>query len=190
MLYRSYLWAPGVIFFMAIALTNIRLKFSSPTCLLALTLAALLAYQAADRLSSLSSSTRMWMDAEQKLSSHQAPGAYRILLNRGLAALASQDYQNARRYMESVILLKPEFDGGYWGLALLHMRQQRYAEGLQAIDQAIEINPSRTDLVALKARLLSHLGRNEEARVLMDQIKNSQDLFSLVHRTQETTKPQ
>lgn len=182
-LYRSYLWAPGLIMIVTIFFSSLKPNNNVMHFLIAFLIISTVAYQATDRLSSLTSSTRMWADAEKKLSSHNAPGAYRILFNRGLSSLSMNDYPTALYYMETIIGLKPQFDGGHWGLAMLYMRQQRYEEGLLAAEKAIQISPSRTDLVALKARFLAKLGRTEEATALMDKIKDTNDLLTQVQRT-------
>lgn len=178
-LYRSYLWAPGFL------IATLPFFERVPVKILILALPAILtalSLQAVDRLASLSSNRLIWTDAAEKLSSELAPGAYRILFNRGMGYLASGQIELAQRDMNTVIAQKPTFDGGHHGLALIYMHENKAADALLSIDHAIQMAPQRTDLVAYKADVLEALGRTGDATALRETVTSSHDLATLMLR--------
>jgi tetratricopeptide (TPR) repeat protein len=135
-------------------------------------------------LRSFSSNKNLWLDAAAKLSSDAAPGAYRILLSRGIIHLGEGRLDLARLDMETIIRQKPHFDGGHYGLAQILVRENLLDEALAATDQAIKYAPNRPDLVAYKARILLLQGKTIAAKELWDSLSDSQDLATQLGRSE------
>jgi len=79
-LYRSYLWAPGLMMLLASGLARLPGRAVAAVALLVL---PLLFYQAHDRLRVFSSSLALWEDAAAKLPRRAVPGGSRTLYNLG-----------------------------------------------------------------------------------------------------------
>ena len=79
-LYRSYLWAPGVAVALAALLGRFSMRFMLPAACAA---AVLLALQSHDRLKTFSSGLALWEDAAAKLPAEPVAGAWRTLYNLG-----------------------------------------------------------------------------------------------------------
>jgi tetratricopeptide (TPR) repeat protein len=54
------------------------------------------------------------------------------------------------------------------------VRTGRYTLGLERADEAIRLNPDRTDALVVKGRALQSLGRNRQARLIFEQVLDTQ----------------
>jgi tetratricopeptide (TPR) repeat protein len=132
-LYRGYLWAigvPGLVFFMFHGLSG-RLLGG-----IGIGLAALLAWQALDRVDSLASRERVWSDAIAKLPDDpRAVGRWFAYLNRGdfyldqdRTAAAFEDFRTSSTLGDKGL--------GMFNVGSLLFEAGRFADALQAYEEA------------------------------------------------------
>ncbi len=77
-----------------------------------------------------------------------------------------EDPHRAMVSLQAVIALDRGHREAWLRMALLHERQQRYPEAMQAVERLLEVSepgPELVEALLLKARLLDELGRPEEA---------------------------
>ena len=154
-LYRSYLWAPGFLFFGAGLLRRVPKGFLVVTFLTTL---PYLGYLSVDRLQSLVDSTAVWDDAAKKLASDGMPGAFRIYYNRGAQYMKGYNYDLAMADMQKCVILQPEFFGCHLGKALILERRHDYEAALSEVDIALELDKKNPAAWEQKGRLLDFLG--------------------------------
>jgi tetratricopeptide (TPR) repeat protein len=81
----------------------------------------------------------------------------------GAVLLASGDHKQAREYTERSIALTPTTDA-YSNLGTIHYAAKRYAEAVQAYEQAVRLAPNRAPVHRNLGDALMKLGRTDEAR--------------------------
>jgi tetratricopeptide (TPR) repeat protein len=86
----------------------------------------------------------------------------------GLCHYHLSRYNEARTALKRAIQFNPTFDPAYWMLAMVALQQDRYYEGLQAIDTALELDSEDSDYLATRAALLLCLERPREALTSTD----------------------
>lgn len=160
-LYRSYLWAPGLLVLLAAGLARLPGRAVVAASVLGL---PLLFYQGHDRLRSFSSSLALWEDAVAKLPRKAVPGGSRTLYNLG------REYLYRDRAADAITVVArclAEYPGTYdchmaRGSIHLHMDEPRQAipHFVRAIELRAESGTARHHLgVALE-----NLGCEDEAR--------------------------
>jgi len=160
-LYRSYLWAPGLMVLLAMALRRLNRRATVVFCLLAL---PLLFLPARDRLQTFSSGFALWEDAVGKLPQRAVPGGSRTLYNLGREYLYREQVGQAIAVTERCIADYPATFDCYHGRAAIHLHQEHYREALPYLAHAIELRP---DSGAARHHLgiaLENLGCIEEAK--------------------------
>ena len=162
-LYRSYIWAPGIIFSLAALLGMLRLSTRTASAVLLIPL--LLFPLAVDRLKSMRSEFSLWVDAAEKLAHPKLPGAERIFYNRGNQYLKQGKYTEALSDMQQVVTNKPEGYEGYIGLANLHaaMSDPVQAAADLAHAETLATAPSALGLIHFKRALLLLAQGQEQA---------------------------
>lgn len=160
-LYRSYLWGPGVAVISVAALS----RLPRPATLAAGALGCvMLAYVAHDRLLTFSSPLRLWEDAAAKLPPTPVPLGSRVLYHAGREYLYAGQSERALQVIARCLRDYPaDLQCAYArGVAHLHLKQ--FAEALPFLRQSIDLQP---DAGILRHRLglaLEGLGRLDEAR--------------------------
>ena len=137
-LYRSYLWMPGLFAVLPVVFGWIVPK---KAFILLGILCLLLIPLTLNRLDSFSSTLQLWDDAEKLV--HDKPGAYgveRIYFNRGTELGQLQRYDEAIADFTKAIAANP-FDFIYGNRAAAYYSLGRYQEALHDYDRAIELNP-------------------------------------------------
>lgn len=81
----------------------------------------------------------------------------------GNSAFMVNDQRSLRRAASRVVALAPSSHEGYALWALCHRRDGEFAKALTSIDQAIARTPEDSSFHALRAMILSDLGRRNEA---------------------------
>lgn len=163
-LYRSYLWAPGL-FLLILLLSH---RFPSRRTGVALMMAILLLVPLAwNRLWVMADKFRMWDDAASLLQDERVPGADRIFFNRGQAEAAAQQWDNAALDFERAVALSPQFAPIHIQLGQAYARLGRHEAALREFDQALELDPKEDRVYYLKAVELQHLGRKAESVIWM-----------------------
>jgi tetratricopeptide (TPR) repeat protein len=69
-----------------------------------------------------------------------------------------------KEYLEILKVSRNDADN-WMGLASAYLREGKVADGLRALDRAVELDPKRADLRAARARALRAMGEQNEARM-------------------------
>ena len=159
-LYRSYLWAigiPGVLFY--------ALHGPAPRVVLVagLVLAALLGWQASDRVRSLASTESVWTDAIEKLPRDpRAVGRWIPYLNRGTAYAERGEFGNALRDFERSSALGDQ-GIGVFNIGSVLSAHGRHRDALSAFNRAQSEGYDLYNLPVQRGMALLALGQAEEA---------------------------
>ncbi|MBI2276767.1 MAG: hypothetical protein HYU74_05400 [Dechloromonas sp.] len=159
-LYRSYLWAPG---FMLMAASLLQQLSRRAILLIVMVTAPILAYQAVDRLNSISTGMKVWADAQAKLTRDELPGAFRIYYNRGVQYLRAKQYDLALTDFVTCNRLNPSYAGCHSGKAVVLSRNKNYESALDAIESALSIDPGNPSYWESKGNVLKALGQFQQA---------------------------
>jgi protein O-mannosyl-transferase len=135
-LYRSYLWAPGILLPVAVALGRLPPRLLPA---LVVAMALFLAIQARDRLETFSSSLALWEDAAAKLPAHAVPGAWRTYYMLGREYLYAERPARAVQVVERCMALYPDSADCQFGRAAIHMHREEFEPALPYLVRAIEL---------------------------------------------------
>ena len=169
-LYRSYLWMPGLMLFFPWLLS----RFPGRGTWLALgCLVLLLLPLSWNRLWVFADNYRMWNDAAKLLPSEQAVGADRIFFNRGHAATVRGKWQEAMADYERVVARNPEIAVVHHDLGVTYFNTKRYQDAIVQFDLTISLDPEYAKAYFDKGMALKYLHEDDLA---MQQIKKSCEL--------------
>ena len=157
-LYRSYLWAPGL----AIAVAAVLARPWVPLALLAAL--PLLAFQAHDRLQTFSSGLALWQDAAAKLPAQPVPGGSRTLYQLGREHLYRGETDQAMAVADRCIAQYPETYDCYVARGAIHLVLEQYEAALPFIERAAALRPESGPARHLLGFALESAGRIEEAK--------------------------
>ena len=160
-LYRAYLWAPGFLLPVAVALDRLPARLV-PALFVALAL--FLAVQARDRLETFSSSLALWEDAAAKLPPHAVPGAWRTYYMLGREYLYAERPARAVQVVERCMALYPDSADCQFARAAIHMHREDYEPALPYLLRAIELAPTSGAARHHLGWALENLGCIAEAR--------------------------
>jgi tetratricopeptide (TPR) repeat protein len=138
-LYRSYLWMPGLF-----AALPVLFNVLSPrrTFILLAAFCLLLVPLTLNRMNTFSSPFLLWDDAEKLVRNKpDAYGVERIYNNRGNELLKLKRYNEAMIDFNKAIALYPNFEIAYINRATTFYFLGRYQEALRDYNHAIAINP-------------------------------------------------
>lgn len=136
-LYRSYLWAPGIIVALCTALSYLPRKVALAVPLAAL---PLLFLQAKDRLQTFSSSLALWQDAADKLQPG-VPGGYRTLFQLGREVLYSGEPVRGIGVADRCISEYPKTPQCWLARGTILLQMERYEDAIPYLTRAIELDP-------------------------------------------------
>ncbi|HLP98490.1 MAG TPA: tetratricopeptide repeat protein [Sideroxyarcus sp.] len=163
-LYRSYLWMPGLLLLLPLLLV----KFPQRRTLLVLGCIALLLIPLAwKRLWVFSDNYRLWNEAALLLKSERMAGADRIFYNRGQAELALKKWEDAAVDFERALTISPQLVPVRYVLGVAYGNSGRYAEALGQFDIVIGSKPNDAQVYFAKGMTLKRMGRDDEARQQM-----------------------
>lgn len=163
-LYRSYLWMPGLMLLVAL----LPLKWPGRRTLLVSGLAVLLLTSFAwNRLWIFADSYRLWDDAVLLLSNEQVQGADRIYFNRGIAVSASKKKGEAIADLERSVALSPQLAPLHFMLGVEYFNAIRYQDALAQFDETIRLDPAIAQAYYAKGITLKRLHKEGEAIVLL-----------------------
>jgi len=155
-LYRSYLWLPGMMLFFPLLLT----KLPGRMTLLGLGFIALLLVPLSwNRLWVFADNYRLWNDAALLLRSDQEPGADRIFYNRGQAEAAMRKWEDAIADFQRTVALSPQLAPVHYSLGMAYVSSGHYQEALAQFDAEIALKPD--DAQAYYGKGLSLMGLHE-----------------------------
>ena len=173
-LYRSYLWMPGVMLLVPLAL----LRFPQRRTHLAMVAMVLLLIPLSwNRLWVFADNYRMWDDAARLLENERVAGADRIYFNRGQAEMARQKWQPAALDFERSAAISPQLEPIHYILGVAYANLGRYEDALAQFDLALKIDARDDRVYYAKGMALRALGRGEEAK---QQMKTSCELGNAV----------
>lgn len=137
-LYRSYLWMPGLLAALPVICSGLPPK---KTFVFLGLLAALLVPLSLNRLNTFSSALLLWNDAEKLVrNKHSMPGVERIYANRGHELGLSKRYEEAIADFTTAISVFPGYDTFYSDRATAYYFLGNYQAALRDYNHAIAIN--------------------------------------------------
>jgi tetratricopeptide (TPR) repeat protein len=161
-LYRSYLWAPGLV--MALAALAGRLPVRAVALVLVVAL-PLLALQAYDRLKTFSSGVALWEDAVAKLPAEPVPGGWRTLHILGREYLYGGSPDKAAAIAERCMAQYPDTYHCVMARAGVHAYVEEFEQAIPLIRRGIALRPNDGWPVAQLGYALEQLGCREQARL-------------------------
>jgi tetratricopeptide (TPR) repeat protein len=164
-LYRSYLWMPGLLLLVPLLL----LKLPQRRTLVILgCISILLIPLAWNRLWMFGDKYRMWNDAAMLLKHERVAGADRIYYNRGQALMEAKQWEEAAKDFERSAAISPQLAPIHHMLGEAYNNAGRYQDALAQYDAAIAIKADDTRYHWGKGLALKRLQRNDEARVELE----------------------
>lgn len=150
-LYRSYLWMPGLLLLIPLLL----LRWPGRRAVFALGLAALLlAPLALNRLWVLADNYRLWNDAVLLLTDEHSAGADRIYFNLGQAAAGRGKLAEAIEDYRKSLAISPQYAPVRFELGWSYAMTGRYQDAMLEFDAAIVGDPKFANAYYGKAMLL------------------------------------
>ncbi|MGY2234027.1 hypothetical protein ACW9ID_03345 [Pseudomonas gingeri] len=164
-LYRSYLWIPGL--FIALALGLRRLK-KIYLVTLAPAFALYLFGLSYDRLMTLSAPVLVWNEAVQYYENQgDKPGlfgGYRVYYNLGISYLDEGFVDLASGNIDKAVMLKPKYEYAYYQRGQILLLRGKAEEAKLEFERAINLRPSYTRPYIGMADALKSLGQPDEAQ--------------------------
>jgi protein O-mannosyl-transferase len=158
-LYRSYLWAPGIIVALCAGLSYLPRKIALAAPIAAM---PLLFLQANDRLQTFSSPLALWQDAADKLQPG-VPGGYRTLFQLGREVLYAGEPQRAIAVADRCIAGYPETPECWLARGTVLLQMERYKQAVPYLTRAIELDPRSGIAHHHRALALQELGQRKAA---------------------------
>jgi tetratricopeptide (TPR) repeat protein len=137
-LYRSYLWAPGLAVSLAAVMGRFPVRIVLPAACAA---AALLAVQSYDRLSTFSSGLALWQDAAAKLPAEPVAGGWRTLYSLGREHLYAGQPDQAIAVTDRCLAQYPGTYQCLFARAAIHMQLGEHDAALPYLERAIGVRP-------------------------------------------------
>src|SRR5438552_14829164 len=160
-LYRSYLWAPGIVIALVALLSAVPLRAALTGFAFA---SALLLYQAHDRLVSFSSSTLLWEDAVAKLPAKPIPWGSRTLYMMGREYMYRGQPHKAIEIAEKCMAQYPDTVHCHYARGVVHLLQGQYDLAHRHLVRAVELHPDSGIAHHRLGLVLERLGRTQEAK--------------------------
>ena len=160
-LYRSYLWAPGVLIAVVATLSAFPLRAAIAASVLAI---PLLLYQAHDRLAVFSSSFLLWEDAVAKLPEKPVPWGSRTLYMMGREYVYRGQPDKAIQIAEKCMAQYPGTVHCHYARGVVHFLQGQYDLALRHLVRAVELQPDSGIAHHRLGLVLERLGRTREAK--------------------------
>lgn len=166
-LYRSYLWVPGL--FCLLPVVTYSLKGRSAALVLAAIVLTMFPLSMG-RLMTLSHPVLLWGDAEKLVKERpDLPGVDRIYYNRGTQLIHVNKPDAAIADLKQAIALSPEFVEAYGNLGAAYIKNSDWLNAVAAFSQAIEIAKRKGKMISARhfhgrAQALEALGQLEKAQ--------------------------
>ncbi len=162
-LYRSYLWAPGLFIALAAALSAIPRRAALTAFVFVV---PVLLFQAHDRLVTFSSSLRLWEDAVARLPEKPVPWGSRTLYNLGREYLYDGRPERAIALTDLCLARYPNTFHCYYARGAIHLQLEQYELARPFLERARELQPDDGVTHHRLGLALEHLGRLPEAKAL------------------------
>jgi tetratricopeptide (TPR) repeat protein len=162
-LYRSYLWAPGILLAFGALLSRV----PSRAALVAFAIAGpVLLYQAHDRLVTFSSPFLLWKDALAKLPDKPVPWGSRTLYNVGGEYMRAGHPNRAIEIVERCMAQYPDTYHCYTARGAIHLELEEFEQALPYLARAVLLNPTSAIAYHRLGRAMEKLDRIQEAKAL------------------------
>jgi tetratricopeptide (TPR) repeat protein len=165
-LYRSYLWGPGMICVAVAALSYLPRRGAIAAGVL---VGAALAFAAHDRLVTFSHPLLLWEDAAEKLPDGPVPWGSRTLYGLGREYLYAGQPERAIATTERCARLYPKTVQCVYARGATHLHLQQYELARQHLQHAIELEPGGGIIYHRLGLALEGLKRLEEAKAMFEQ---------------------
>jgi hypothetical protein len=169
-LYRSYLWAPGIAIALAAALGRVSLRGAIAVIVLA---APVLWVESVDRLHTFSSPFLLWQDAVAKLPGSPVPWGSRTLY------MMAREYMSAGRSDKAVEMADrcmaeyPETVHCYFARGFIRFLSKQYELALPDVAHAVQLQPKSGIGHHRLGLVLEQMGRTSEA---ISEYRRAEDL--------------
>jgi tetratricopeptide (TPR) repeat protein len=160
-LYRSYLWAPGVLIAVAATLSALPARAAMAASMLAI---PVLLYQAHGRLVTFSSSFLLWEDAVAKLPEKPVPWGSRTLYMMAREYAYGGQPQRAIEVAEKCMAQYPDTVHCHYSRGVIHLLQGQYESALRHLARAVELQPDSGIAHHRLGLVLERLGRTRDAK--------------------------
>lgn len=160
-LYRSYLWGPGVACIAVAALSRLPRRAAMIAGLLA---CAVLAHAAHDRLVTFSHPLLLWKDAEAKLPEQPVPWGSRVLYQVGREYLYDGQPERALAVAARCARQYPSTVHCVYMRGAIHLHLQQFELARESLVRAMELQPGAGYLHHRLGLALEGLERLDEAR--------------------------
>lgn len=160
-LYRSYLWAPGIALALAAVLNALGSRIALAVFLVA---GPILMVQAHDRLVTFSSPLRLWEDAADKLPVGPVPWGSRVLYEVGREYLYSGQPDKAFAAADRCMASYPGTWQCVYARGAIHTQLEQFDRALPYFVRAAEMQPSSGIAQHRVGLVLEKLERIEEAK--------------------------
>jgi len=162
-LYRSYLWAPGILLALVALLGGIPHRAALAAFAFA---CPVLLYQAHDRLVTFSSPLALWQDAVAKLPAKPIPWGSRTLYNLGRELVYDGRTDKAIEVVDRCMAQYPNTYHCYFARGAIHFQLEEFERALPYLDRAVSLNPKAAIAQQRLGQVLEYLGRIDEAKAL------------------------
>lgn len=159
-LYRSYLWAPGLGMAAATLFSLATIRLSLIIFVLA---SSLLLYGAHDRLMTFTSPLRLWEDAAKKLPDDPIPWGSRVFYQLGREYLYSGQPERAMATARRCLAIYPDTPHCVYALGAIHLQMGENRDALSWLIRAEKLVPKDGVTQHRIGLALERLGRMEEA---------------------------
>ena len=164
-LYRSYLWMPGMMLFFPLLL----IKWPGRRMIFALGLVVLILLPAAwNRLWVFADNYRLWNDAALLLRSGKEAGSDRIFYNRGQAKAKEKKWEEAIADFERVVELSPQLVPVHQALGMAYVNSGHYQQAIAPFDAALALKPDEAGAYYGKGLALMGLHESVQAKISME----------------------
>ena len=165
-LYRSYLWMPGLMLLIPLLLLQFRQRKAIAILGCVVILLVPLAW---NRLWVFGDTFRLWNDAALLLKNERTAGADRIFFNRGQGLMEDHKWEDAARDFERSAAISPQLEPVRYNLGVAYNEAGRYQDAVEQFEAAISILPNDGRAYFAEGIALKRLHRNEEATRKLEQ---------------------
>ena len=160
-LYRSYLWAPGILLALVALLNGVPRR--AALAAFAFVCAALL-YQAHDRLVTFSNPLALWKDAIAKVPDKPVPWGSRVLFNLARAYALDGQPDKAGETVKRCLAQYPDTYDCYFARGALYLQTEEFDLARTYLDRAISLKPESGIAHHRLGLVFENLGRIEDAK--------------------------
>lgn len=108
------------------------------------------------------------MEVEQAL--EVDPTSFIINVSKGITLYVARQYDRSLEQFKKVVSFNPDFDAGYYGLALAYEQAEKYEEAVKAAQEAYVRSQRHPIKIAARAHIYAMSGKKEEARRELDKL--------------------